>query len=464
MKRHGYIKPHVSTMALLYQMSDMLLICASMFIALFGLNEEITSEVIILIILSSISFNYIAKYNNTYRSWRVSSIISEVGQTWRVWAINAFVIIILQSFFDAANDRLVMIWIVMTPILISMWRVALRVFWRKIRSTGLNSRSFSIVGVNDDTLDILEQFVDSSWMGLRFHGLYDDRKISRDQGERKDIEITGDYESLIQDARNGDVDIVLICLPLRAEERVSEIIAKLSDTTVSVYYMLNMEMFDSMSMKWTFLGDHTFISIRENPFCGVSGLVKRIEDVILSIFFIGLTIIPMFIISLLIKLDSSGPIIFRQKRYGIGGEVINVLKFRTMVVCEDNEFVEQASKNDARVTRIGKLLRKSSLDEIPQLFNVLLGNMSLVGPRPHAVAHNEKYRKIVDKYMVRHLVKPGITGLAQVNGCRGETEVIEKMEKRVKYDIEYIRNWTLASDAIILVKTFRAVFSNQDVY
>ncbi|MBV8910127.1 MAG: exopolysaccharide biosynthesis polyprenyl glycosylphosphotransferase [Gammaproteobacteria bacterium] len=172
----------------------------------------------------------------------------------------------------------------------------------------------------------------------------------------------------------------------------------------------------------------------------------------------------MILIAVLVRLSSPGPIIFRQRRYGLNGDEIIVYKFRTMTVTEDGPTVTQATRSDPRFTSIGRILRRSSLDELPQLFNVLMGPMSLVGPRPHAVAHNEMYRKLIKGYMVRHKVKPGMTGLAQINGLRGETRTLEQMEARVRYDLEYLRNWSLKLDLEILAKTVRCVFNDAKAF
>jgi putative colanic acid biosynthesis UDP-glucose lipid carrier transferase len=172
----------------------------------------------------------------------------------------------------------------------------------------------------------------------------------------------------------------------------------------------------------------------------------------------------LLLVALLVKLTSSGPAIFRQRRYGLDGRIIDVLKFRTMMVTEDGPSVQQATRKDSRVTPFGRLLRRYSIDELPQLFNVLRGNMSLVGPRPHAVAHNEQYRRLIKGYMVRHKVPPGITGLAQVNGCRGETSRLEDMSRRIEYDLDYLRNWSPTLDLRILVQTVIQVLSDRKAY
>jgi putative colanic acid biosynthesis UDP-glucose lipid carrier transferase len=193
-------------------------------------------------------------------------------------------------------------------------------------------------------------------------------------------------------------------------------------------------------------------------------LLKRIEDIVISGIILCLIALPMLVIALAVKLTSKGPILFCQRRYGMGGEPIEVWKFRSMTVCDDGDVIVQATKNDSRVTKVGAFLRRTSLDELPQFLNVLRGDMSIVGPRPHAISHNEMYRKKIMGYMLRHLVKPGITGWAQVNGWRGETDTLEKMEKRVQYDLEYIKNWSLWFDLKIIALTALKGLSGKNAY
>jgi putative colanic acid biosynthesis UDP-glucose lipid carrier transferase len=204
--------------------------------------------------------------------------------------------------------------------------------------------------------------------------------------------------------------------------------------------------------------------VYESPFDGVSGWLKRTEDLALGALFLVVAAIPMALTAIAIKMTSSGSILFKQKRYGLNGRVVEVWKFRTMYTSEDGALVRQAYHGDQRVTRLGSFLRTNSLDELPQLLNVLSGQLSLVGPRPHAVAHNEQYRRLVHGYMLRHKIKPGITGWAQVNGWRGETDTTEKMQKRVDHDLAYLQNWSLWLDMKILVLTIGAVFSRKNAY
>jgi putative colanic acid biosynthesis UDP-glucose lipid carrier transferase len=222
--------------------------------------------------------------------------------------------------------------------------------------------------------------------------------------------------------------------------------------------------FDLIQARFDLINGIPVVAVCESPFYGTRGIAKRLSDMVLA-GLILLCIWPVLLaIAVGVKLDSPGPAIFKQRRYGLDGKEIIIYKFRSMRVCEDGGAIRQAQLNDDRITALGKFLRKTSLDELPQFINVLQGRMSIVGPRPHAVAHNEQYRKVIDGYMIRHKVRPGITGLAQVNGFRGETETAEKMEQRIHYDLEYLRNWSLGLDLSIIFKTFSVLLGDRNAY
>jgi putative colanic acid biosynthesis UDP-glucose lipid carrier transferase len=206
------------------------------------------------------------------------------------------------------------------------------------------------------------------------------------------------------------------------------------------------------------------ISVCDTPFKGTDGAIKRVSDIVLSTLILLLIFPVLLVIAVAVKLSSPGPIIFKQRRYGLDGQEILVYKFRSMTVTEDGNSIKQAQKNDMRITPLGAFLRRTSLDELPQFINVLQGRMSIVGPRPHAVAHNELYRTLIKGYMVRHKVKPGITGWAQVNGYRGETDTVEKMQRRIDFDLAYLRKWSLRLDIHIILKTIRLVLKDQKAY
>ena len=258
--------------------------------------------------------------------------------------------------------------------------------------------------------------------------------------------------------------MLFISQPISAQPRIRALLDELQDTTASVYFLPDIYAFDLVQARFDNFGGMPVIAICESPFTGFNSLVKRTSDIVLASL-ITLALVPvMAVIAAAVRISSPGPVIFRQRRYGLYGEEIIVYKFRSMTVAEDGAQVVQAKKNDQRVTRIGAFLRKSSLDELPQFINVLQGRMSIVGPRPHAVAHNEQYRKLIKGYMLRHKVKPGITGWAQVNGLRGETETLDKMEARIRYDLDYLRNWSLWMDLWIVVRTLKVVAARENAH
>jgi putative colanic acid biosynthesis UDP-glucose lipid carrier transferase len=203
------------------------------------------------------------------------------------------------------------------------------------------------------------------------------------------------------------------------------------------------------------------VALRDTPFRGLSAFLKRTEDVVLASLILLATFPIMLAVAIGIKLTSPGPVIFRQWRYGLNGKPIEIYKFRTMTVCEDGYQFNQATKDDQRVTRFGVFLRRTSLDEMPQIINILQGRMSVVGPRPHPVAMNEQYRKLVPGYMLRHKVRPGLTGLAQINGWRGETDTLKKMAGRIDLDLRYLRHWSILLDLKIIWKTVLLSFRRQ---
>jgi len=251
---------------------------------------------------------------------------------------------------------------------------------------------------------------------------------------------------------------------MRQVQRVMDLLEDLRDTTASIYFVPDVFVMDLIQARTTELSGVPVVAMCETPFQGPSGLLKRSMDLALSLLALILLSPFLLLVAVLVKLSSPGPVIFRQRRYGLDGRIIDVYKFRTMTVTEDGPVVQQVTRDDDRVTPIGRLLRRYSIDELPQLLNVVWGDMSLVGPRPHAVAHNELYRRLIKGYMVRHKVPPGITGLAQVNGCRGETSRLEDMQRRIEYDLEYLRHWSPTLDLRILFQTLLQVIGDRKAY
>jgi len=346
-----------------------------------------------------------------------------------------------------------------------LWRVTLRAGQRAFRAHGYNTRTAAIVGAGDTGVRFAQLLRETPSMGIRLVGFFDDTFLfgSRPTGEYS-LRVEGTVDDVIGMARRGAVDIVYLALPMRDEDRMREIAGQLADTTVSLYVLPDFHTFNLMYARWVTLRGMPIISIYESPFDSINGWLKRFEDIVVASMVLCLMAIPMLVIATGIKLSSPGPVIFRQRRYGLKGDEVMIWKFRTMSVLEDGDVIPQARSEDPRMTRLGAFLRRMSLDELPQFINVLQGTMSVVGPRPHAVAHNERYRRVIHGYMLRHKVKPGITGLAQVSGWRGETDVQEKMEMRVAHDLEYISNWSLGLDLKIIAKTVWVAVSGKNAH
>jgi putative colanic acid biosynthesis UDP-glucose lipid carrier transferase len=358
-----------------------------------------------------------------------------------------------------------LIWIVGTPAAMVAARIVLRKVQQRLRARGLNIRSYAICGVNELGVQLARNINVAPELGLRLAGFYDDRPVDRVGELPSQIgACVGDIDELVHRARRGIIDTVYITFPMRAEDRIRSVLAKLADTTASVYIVPDFFVFELLHARWTNINGLPAVSVFENPLHGVEALAKRTADLVFGSLILVAAAVPMMIIAAAIKLTSRGPVFFRQRRYGLDGRQILVWKFRSMSCCDDGSQVRQATRNDNRVTAVGRVLRRTSLDELPQLFNVVSGSMSLVGPRPHANAHNEQYRSQIDGYMLRHKVKPGITGLAQVSGHRGETETLEKMEKRVACDHQYIREWSFWMDLKILAKTAGVVLKQRNAY
>jgi putative colanic acid biosynthesis UDP-glucose lipid carrier transferase len=319
-----------------------------------------------------------------------------------------------------------------------------------------------VVGINDVGVELVRRMNAQAWTS-EFMGYFDFREPERLPAAAL-AQLKGHAKDVAKYVREHGIHSVYIAVPISNASRIQELLAELRDTTASVYFLPDIFSFDLVQPRYIEINGMPALSFTETPLQGLCGVRKRATDVILALLAIALTWPLLLAIAVAVRLSSAGPAIFKQKRYGLNGEEILVYKFRTMTVCEDGPNVVQATRGDRRVTRIGQFLRRTSLDELPQMFNVLFGDMSVVGPRPHAVAHNELYRKLISGYMVRHKVRPGITGWAQVNGLRGETDTIDKMEQRVRYDLEYLQHWSLWFDIRILFRTLWMVLKRENAY
>lgn len=448
---------------------DSLIIIVTFWAILDWFEEDWISLHFWILFVGVCAFAFFSDSNYSYNSWRGHNLSSEISALFSSWLATCFLLVMVGFFYDGGvehNRYTIYWWFLLTPIELLSWHAIVRYTLKLLGKTGANTRTVAIAGATQLGLQLKERLESMPWAGYKFVGFYDDREF--EQGRRvpdRDAKPDGDFDALNLAAKNGEIDVVFMVLPLKAEERIRSIVDQLSDSTASVYMMLDLFSFDLLNAKSLDIRGMPAISICETPHTGVDNFIKRVFDIVVGSLILCVVALPMLIIAIGIKLSSPGPVFFRQNRYGINGEKIKVWKFRSMRVMDDGEAsIVQATKNDDRITPLGRLLRRTSLDELPQFFNVLSGNMSIVGPRPHAVSHNEEYRSQIKRYMLRHKVKPGITGLAQINGYRGETDTLEKMEGRIRFDLEYIQNWSVMLDLKIIIETIFKGFRNPNAY
>ncbi len=379
-------------------------------------------------------------------------IAIDVVSRWMMLFGGLLVIGYVTKFSAAYPRRVILTWTLVTPAVLIIVNVILRAVMRRIFADPANSRRVIFAGYNDSSLSLAMRLQDDHLSAMKVEGFFDDRSAER-LGAGVGPPLLGKLPDMPTYVKSNFIDVIFVALPIRHIRRVLDLIEELRDTTASIYYIPDILVFDLIQSRTMEILGIPVIAMCETPFAGYRGVVKRLTDIVLCMAAMPLLLPLMGVISVAVKATSPGPAIFRQRRYGLDGRPIVVYKFRTMDVTEDGDVIVQATKDDARVTPVGRFLRRYSLDEFPQFFNVLQGRMSLVGPRPHAVAHNEWYRKLIKGYMVRHKVPPGITGLAQINGCRGETALLEQMQARIDYDLEYLRHWSLMLDLKILART-----------
>jgi putative colanic acid biosynthesis UDP-glucose lipid carrier transferase len=411
-----------------------------------------------------------------YRSWRGTKLWREVWSVSLAWVVvlllfNGLILVLAEPEqrqlllpFCLFGVRPFWIWAICTWALLTGYRIVLRLMLRYLRKKGYNTRTAVVFGSGDLGRKVHQILMDKRWIGIRVVGFFDDNPALH-QEKVSDVEVMGNLEQGVEFVQRQRIDTVFITLPFRSEQRIKQISSALKDTTATCYLvpdLFNLQLF-SMSL-FEIAGLPLLDMNATNLTSAGNRVLKWLEDVIVSILILFLITPLMIVIAIAIMATSNGPVIFKQRRYGMNGDEIVVYKFRTMTVCEDGDVVPQAREGDQRVTAVGRFLRRTSLDELPQFINVLQGRMSVVGPRPHAVAHNETYRKLIDGYMLRHKVKPGITGWAQINGWRGETETLEKMARRVEHDLYYLRNWSLWLDLKIILISIFVGFAGKRAY
>jgi putative colanic acid biosynthesis UDP-glucose lipid carrier transferase len=436
-----------------------LALAASLWMVCIGYEGQLATPYLILSVMAfAFAFPGVSRMQSSKGQLAFDIIFS-----WTLTAGLLLTIGVITHSLGEFSPQALITWLVAAPASQIGASLALRALAPLLLKLKSPPRRAIIVGMNEQGKALAGRIDTAAYARIELTGFFDDRDRER-LVDVDNLSLLGSLRDLPAFVKEKRVQLIYISLPMTSHPRILDVLNELKDTTASVYFVPDMFVTDLIQGHTGAVCGMPVISVCETPFTGTNGIIKWVSDKILALLILTLISPILLAIGLAVKLGSSGPIIFKQRRYGLDGEEILVYKFRSMTVCEDGGSIQQAQKNDKRITRLGAFLRKTSLDELPQFFNVLQGRMSIVGPRPHAVAHNELYRSLIKGYMIRHKVKPGITGWAQVNGYRGETETLDKMQSRIDYDLDYLRNWSLKLDLKIIVKTVLVVFKDQAAY
>jgi putative colanic acid biosynthesis UDP-glucose lipid carrier transferase len=448
-RQQGFLRHYTAEFSFVSRIFDAAIIWCSLFFVKHVLDIAAVADYEYAGLLAVVFYFFIAEICSVYRSSRLENYGDVFGKIFLAWVIVCALLILLAVLTKTSLNysRLIIFsWFALAPCLLSLERLCTLLVLRYLRAHSSNTRTYVILG-NMSAADKLPQQIQRlPWTGLVSLGHYED------------------LDTLLVDMQTKTIDYVFVAYSATEQDKLNAAIKALGNSTASIYLIPDVLIADLLGSQWVMLGNTPLIILNDHPFYGGVWTLKKLEDLILGSLILVLISPLMLLIAIAIKLSSPGPILFKQRRHGLNGEVIKVYKFRTMTTLDDGDVVVQATKNDARITPIGKILRRTSLDELPQFFNVLQGSMSIVGPRPHALSHNEHYRTLIDSYMQRHKVRPGITGWAQVNGFRGETDTLEKMQARVDFDLYYINHWSLGFDFKIIMLTILNGFSSKTAY
>ncbi|MDB5799656.1 MAG: putative glycosyltransferase [Rhodocyclales bacterium] len=460
MDRRGSIsRAAFSTTGIVNTFLDPAVVVMTLFLLAVVRGDDIEAPYVLLGVLAfALCFPGNARLREPWRSTLNNMVIN--------WLMLAGVLLVFgyaSGYLDVFANGFIGQWLGILPVATIATHALARKLMPKVMAMEGYRRSAVIVGCNDIGARLAASFQDDPLLGIACEGFFDDRIHDRLDafGEKT---LLGKLDDLAEYIKTRHTDHIYLALPMASQPRILSLLDSLKDTTVSIFFVPDIFVTDIIQGRMDMIHGVPVVSVCETPFTGLNGIAKRCSDIVLASLILMMIAPILLAVAIGVKLTSPGPTIFRQRRYGLDGKEILVYKFRSMKVTEDGAVVKQASRNDDRITPFGAFIRKTSLDELPQFVNVLQGRMSIVGPRPHAVAHNEMYRKLVKGYMVRHKVKPGITGWAQVNGYRGETDTVDKMEKRIEYDLQYLRNWSVALDIKIILRTVGLVANDASAY
>ena len=410
-----------------------------------------------------------------YRAWRGKSIVQEMRLLMMCCAIIV-AILTTVGFLTHTSEAISRLWFGYSMLIalfgLLLFRTGVRLSLRWARSKGYNQKLIVVLGAGDLARTVGNNLGENNWSGLKIAAFFDDDKNLHGEkiGDARIVGYVDEIYEYIENLRKEAnefgrvIDEVWITLPLSENKKIKEVVNRLQDSSTSIIFVPDLYGFNLLNYSLEEVTGMPVVNVSGSSASGVGYMIKTFMDKTLAFSILFFTWPFMLIISLIIKIESKGPAIFAQTRYGLRGQEITIWKFRTMRVEENGNKIPQATKNDSRTTKFGRFLRRTSLDEWPQFINVLQGRMSIVGPRPHAAAHNEIFRKQIKNYMIRHRVRPGITGLSQIKGYRGELRTKEQLQKRLEYDLQYIEKWSLWLDIKIIFTTIFKGLIHKNAY
>ncbi|KAA8732052.1 undecaprenyl-phosphate glucose phosphotransferase [Acinetobacter qingfengensis] len=455
-------KLNATNISIFYRIFDFLSLFIGLYLSCYFLDIHVSSKDITFIcLIQFLFFLFICEITDFYRSSKGMRLRNQI----EILFTNIFFSSLITFFVFIVNDlkdfdyRLAILTFIVTCLSAFSFRILLRISYRKLIIVGTNLQNTLVIGDTKRAAKVLKEIEYSKWRGYNSLGLY-----SFQNEVSSESVFSGTFDDVKTMLQDNKIDKIYVIIDKHNLSQAEELLTLLTDSTCTTIIVPDLFQLEYLYTKVEDLNRIPTIPLIDTDIQGINAVLKRIEDIVFSLMIITLISPILIVISIAIKLTSEGPVLFKQTRYGLNGKPITVFKFRSMRVMENGHEVKQATKNDPRVTKVGAFIRRTSLDELPQFFNVLLGTMSIVGPRPHAVSHNEQYRKLIPGYMLRHKVKPGITGLAQINGWRGETDTLDKMEKRIECDLMYIKNWSIWLDVKIIFLTVFKGFINKSAY
>jgi len=465
----GLLKEHWQFLSLLLRALDVCAVAGSGLLAYsyrFG-HVQLDKNYQIALLLSALFTLIVFQSAHIYTSMRGQSFWITMRRLLQA-VMGVCVLLASAAFITKTGVRFsrewFLLWTFFAVFTVFSLRCGLLIILRLMRSWGWNEKCVVMIGANKLSYKLVETMQQSLWTGFRITTILDDETTLTNIHGIPVLTMPPSLSSMIAHKKET-IDEIWLALPLRAEEQVKALLYELRHCTIPVRYMLNVYDLGIFNPSISHVAGMPTLNINNSPMTGINRLIKALEDRMIAALIL-VAISPLFaLLALGVKLSSNGPVFFKQLRHGWDGRVIKVYKFRTMKLhAERAGALQQATLQDERITAFGKFLRRTSLDELPQFINVLQGRMSIVGPRPHALLHNEQYKESINAYMQRHQVKPGITGWAQINGWRGETNTLEKMQKRIEHDLFYIENWSLFFDLKIMLLTLFRGFINKNAY